>query len=92
LPRGWQNPTIGVEKLKGGDGHRPWEEWEMQQFREKWPVTTKQRAIFDNFLDTGQRGIDVWGLKRDHYRRRKIVSHNATFSSTNRDNRARTVR
>ena len=78
LPRGWQNPTIGIEKLKGGDGHRPWEESEIDQFHKKWSVETKERAIFDILLDTGQRGIDVWGMKREHYRPRKIVSHDGT--------------
>lgn len=78
LPRGWQNPAIGIETLKGGDGYRPWEQWEIDQFREKWLVKTTERAIFDDFLDTGQREIDIWAMKREHYRRRKIVSHDAT--------------
>lgn len=78
LPRGWRSPTEGVPMLKGGDGYRPWEEEEIEDFYKRWPPETIQRVIFDVFLDTGQRGIDVWGMKRKHYRLRKLVSHDGT--------------
>ena len=39
---------------------------------------TIQRTIFAVYLDTGQRGSDVWGMKREHYRPRKRVLHDAT--------------
>ncbi len=82
LPRGWKSPTEGVPRLKGGDGYRPWEEAEIEQYYDRWPPETIQRAIFDVYLDTGQRGIDVWGMKRKHYRPRKRVFHDATGIST----------
>lgn len=79
LPRGWKSPTEGVPRIKGGDGYRPWEEeTEIEKFSEKWPVGTIQRAIFAVYLGTGQRGIDVWGMERKHYRPRKLVFHDAT--------------
>jgi hypothetical protein len=71
LPPGWTSPTVGIPKLKGGDGYRPWEEEEIKDFYKRWPPETIQRVIFDTYLYTGQRGIDVWGMARKHYRPRK---------------------
>jgi integrase len=68
LPRGWNSPTDGVPSLKKGEGHRPWEEDEIDQFSDYWKVRTIQRAVRDTFLDTGQRGVDVWRMERDHFR------------------------
>src|SRR5689334_9914541 len=63
LPREWQHPTVGVPLFKGGDGYRPWEQDEIDAFRDHWAIGSIQRAIFDTFLDTGQRGSDVWGMR-----------------------------
>jgi integrase len=71
LPSGWTSPTVGIPKLKVGSGYRPWEEEEIEKFYERWPPETIQRVIFDTYLYTGQRGIDVYGMARDHYRPRK---------------------
>jgi integrase len=68
LFRGWTSPTDGVPGLAKGEGHRPWEEDEIDRFKDHWPQKTIQRAVLDVFLDTGQRGIDVWRMKRGHYR------------------------
>lgn len=54
--------------LQVGEGHRPWEEDEVDRFADHWRVGTIQRAIRDTFLDTGQRGVDVWRMEREHFR------------------------
>ena len=37
LPKGWQNPMRRrVKPLKQGDGHWPWEEDEIEEFRKRW--------------------------------------------------------
>jgi integrase len=71
LPRGWTSPTDDVPGFQKGEGHRPWEEDEIDQFCTRWPLKTPQRAIRDVFLDTGQRGVDVWKMRREHFRRQK---------------------
>jgi enterobacteria phage integrase len=67
LPVGWRNPAEKIKKLKIGEGYRPWAEIEIDQFRDKWPIGTLERTIFEAFLNTGQRGIDVASMKRRHY-------------------------
>lgn len=71
LPIGWASPTDGVLGFAAGEGHRPWEEDEIDRFSEHWPLGTIQRAIRDVFLDTGQRGVDVAKMRREHFRLRK---------------------
>ena len=36
LPKGWANPARRPKRLKTGDGHRPWEEIEIEAFRRTW--------------------------------------------------------
>lgn len=67
LPLGWRNPARKIKRLKTGDGHRPWEEYEIDQFRETWEIGTLERTVFEAFLNTGQRGIDVAAMKRRQY-------------------------
>lgn len=67
LPTSWRNPARKVKRLKTGDGHRPWEEVEIDQFRDKWEIGTLERTIFETFLNTGQRGIDIAPMTRRQY-------------------------
>jgi integrase len=45
--------------LKTGAGHRPWEEWEIAAFRDRWPLGTRPRTVLELALATGQRGGDI---------------------------------
>jgi integrase len=72
LPKGWRNPARGMKRLEEGDGHVPWEEDDIDAFRERWDFDTIERVYFETFLNTGQRGIDVAAMDRNHYRRGEI--------------------
>jgi len=60
------NPAARPKSLKGGGGHRPWEEREIAAFRARWPVGTWERTAFELMLNTGQRGGDVVKMTRSH--------------------------
>lgn len=60
------NPASGVDKFKGGAGHRPWEDWEIAQFREHWPLGTRERTAFELLINLGQRSGDVRLLTWNH--------------------------
>ncbi|MAL41433.1 MULTISPECIES: tyrosine-type recombinase/integrase [Thalassospira] len=62
------NPATRFKRLKEGDGHRPWEEYEIDQFRAYWGLGTKERAAFELLLNTGQRSGDVRTMTRNHIR------------------------
>ena len=62
------NPASRFKRLKEGPGHRPWEEYEIDQFRDFWPVGTQERAAFELLLNTGQRSGDVRTMTRNHIR------------------------
>lgn len=68
IPNGWRLPTRRIPKLKVGDGHRPWEEHEIRQFRDYWPLGTCERTTFEAYLCTGQRGGDIAPMSRSHRR------------------------
>lgn len=38
----------------------------IRQFRQRWPVGTRERVIFETYLNTGQRGSDVASMARIH--------------------------
>ncbi|WP_165792426.1 tyrosine-type recombinase/integrase [Thalassospira lohafexi] len=62
------NPASRFKRLKEGDGHRPWEEYEIDQFRACWELGGKERAAFELLLNTGQRSGDVRTMTRNHIR------------------------
>ncbi|WP_430475183.1 tyrosine-type recombinase/integrase [Thalassospira lucentensis] len=62
------NPASRFKRLKEGVGHRPWEEFEIDQFRSHWGIGTKERAAFELLLNTGQRSGDVRTMTRNHIR------------------------
>jgi integrase len=67
LPTNWQNPARRPKQLETGDGHRPWEESEIEAFRRRWPVDTVERVAFELALNTAQRGGDIIAMTRKHY-------------------------
>ena len=72
LPRGWGNPARRPKRLKTGDGHRPWEEFEIEAFRRKWKERTVERVAFELLLNGGQRGGDTAAMTRHQYRRGEL--------------------
>jgi len=68
LPVGWRNPVSRPKMLKIGDGHRPWEDYEVDAFREVWSPNTLERVAFEVLLNSGQRGGDVVKMVRQQYR------------------------
>lgn len=66
------NPASRFKRLKEGDGHRPWEEYEIDQFRAHWDLGTKERAAFELLLNTGQRSGDVRTMTRNHIRNNEV--------------------
>jgi integrase len=73
LPKRWQNPLRRrIKPLKGGSGHKPWEEFEIVEFREEWPSVVRERVAFEVYLNSGQRTVDVVKMLRTHHRNGEI--------------------
>lgn len=60
---GWleKNPAKGVEKIKTGDGHKPWPDHFVKAYAEA--ATGVDRVIFELAIGTGQRIQDVLDMK-----------------------------
>lgn len=73
------NPAALIEHFQGGAGHRPWEEFEIAQFRARWTIGTLERTAFELYLNTGQRGGDIVEMTRQRYQSGAItVTQNKT--------------
>ncbi|TYL84522.1 tyrosine-type recombinase/integrase [Bradyrhizobium rifense] len=57
---GWMNtdPMVGLKRPKGGS-IRPWTEDEVEQFKARWPLGSRQHLAFCLFEFLGQRRSDV---------------------------------
>src|SRR5262249_40956820 len=73
LPLHWTNPARRPKKLRTGKGHRPLEEVEIAAFRRRWPSATLERALFETFLNSGQRGGDIAPMIRQQYFKDEIA-------------------
>jgi integrase len=64
---GWikHDPSLGIKRPKL-QRIRSWTEDEIELFRTKWPLETKQRLAFELFLNTGQRRSDVVRMVWSH--------------------------
>lgn len=64
---GWlkSDPSIGIKRPKIGK-IRAWTPPEIEQFKDRWPLGTKQRTAFQLFLNLGQRRSDVVRMARTH--------------------------
>ena len=62
-----RNPCLGVKrvKFKGGTNH-VWTEAEVARFEEAYPLGTRERLAYALLLFTGQRGVDVVRMGRQH--------------------------
>ena len=61
-----ENPLARMDRMKEGPGHRPAEEFEIEEFRRQHPLGTRKRTAFEIALNTGQRGGDVVAMMRHH--------------------------
>lgn len=71
MPKGMGDPTAGIKPLKGANaklGHHIWTDGEVDRFRARWPLGTRQRVAFDVLLYTGLRRGDAVTLGRQHVR------------------------
>jgi integrase len=63
------NPTIGVAFFKTKtEGHRTWSIEDVERFRKRWPLGTRERVAFELLLNTGLRRGDAVRLGRQHIR------------------------
>jgi integrase len=70
---GWlkHDPSAGIKRPKISK-IRSWKDAELEQFKQRWPVGSKQRAAFELFLNVGQRRSDVVRMARTHIASKKI--------------------
>ncbi len=71
---GWLNhdPSLGIKRPKI-QRIRSWTEGEIETYRKRWPLGTKQRLAFELFLNTGQRRSDVVRMAWSHVSDNKIA-------------------
>jgi integrase len=64
---GWlkHDPSVGIKRPKI-KRIRSWTEDEIETYRNRWPLGTKQRLAFELFLNTGQRRSDVVRMAWSH--------------------------
>ena len=64
---GWlkHDPSLGIKRPKI-QRIRSWTEDEIETYRKKWPLGTKQRLAFELFLNVGQRRSDVVRMAWSH--------------------------
>jgi integrase len=64
---GWlkHDPSLGIRRPKI-QRIRSWTEDEIEEYRHKWMLGTKQRLAFELFLNTGQRRSDVFRMAWSH--------------------------
>lgn len=60
------NPAAGIKRLPEGDGHRPWTKDEIQKYRDRWPLGTRERLGLELLYQTAQRVSDVARMGPQH--------------------------
>jgi integrase len=62
-----RNPAEGVSRPRfHSDGHHVWTVAEVEQFRARWPLGTRERLTMDLLLFTGLRRSDIFRIGRQH--------------------------
>jgi integrase len=62
-----RNPAEGVSRPRfHSDGHHVWTVGEVEQFRARWQLGTRERLAMDLLLFTGLRRSDIFRLGRQH--------------------------
>lgn len=72
-----KNPVEMAEKVKapkasGPSGFHSWTEVEIDQFRNRWPLGTRERLALELYLWTDQRRCDVYRMGRAHIQKSRI--------------------
>ncbi len=64
---GWlkHDPSLGIKRPKI-QKIRSWTDDEIEQFKRRWPIGTRQRTAFHLFLNLGQRRSDVVKMAQTH--------------------------
>lgn len=64
---GWlkHDPSLGIKRAKIKK-IRSWTDAEIEQFKRRWPLGSKQRTAFHLFLNLGQRRSDVVRMAQTH--------------------------
>lgn len=79
------NPVIGVEppKRKKGNGFPAWTRDDIETYRKRWPLGTRQRVWLDVILYTGPRRGDAVDIGKQHVKETKLsdgtIERVATF-------------
>lgn len=61
------NPASRIKALPSGTGgYQPWEEEDIEAFRDTWPIGTVERAAMELFLGSMIRGCDAVRVQRQH--------------------------
>lgn len=61
------NPCAGVQRPKfRSEGHHAWTISEVETFRRRWPIGTRERLAMDLLLFTGLRRSDIYKAGRQH--------------------------
>ncbi len=64
-----ENPCAGAKLLsQKTDGHRPWTDEEIERFRKRWRLGTRERLALEILIGTGLRRADAAQLGRQHIR------------------------
>jgi len=70
-----EDPTAGIKVFApiSSTGFRMWEEDEIAQFEEHWPIGTRERLAFTLLLYTDQRRGDMLRMGRQHVKNGRIT-------------------
>lgn len=62
------DPTVGVKNppRPKGQGFPKWDDWEVESYRTRWPLGTKERVWLEVLIGTGARRGDAVILGRQH--------------------------
>lgn len=61
------NPCVGVKLLAlKSHGHRPWTDEDIERFRTRWPLGSRERLALEILIGTGLRRGDAASLGRQH--------------------------
>jgi site-specific recombinase XerC len=84
------DPTVGVKgpKRKKGKGFPAWTREDIETYRKKWPLGTRQRVWLDVLLYTGPRRGDAAVIGKQHERTIKNPDGSVSRSRNSRPKRA----
>lgn len=75
------NPVDATDAYKQGKGWHCWTEGEIQAFRDRWPLGTRERLALELLLNTALRESDVVIVGRQHLRDGELHLHHGKNES-----------